>query len=675
MPPPSPIELLEKRRKALDDLQDKVDNTDTPSGADKGALAKRIADEKAVVDDELATRRRIQTLSQQAANDPNPGTGNADNYRDWYWRNKARQDEIDKATQHLAAVRRDHSDMYGAGQVADPHLVCLNASALGLMVGGYIKPVPKIINKLVSVEILNGYDPSGNTRLDPALGGAAKQWVNLNDYRDRFEAGREALPGWLTSFDGEAVASVDRLSRRVRLRVKFTLPLVEGFMLQMKAGGSDPYVVSEVASNGAYKASHTKVNGSPDWLRGTTDADGVAVVEMAVRTAGGETWTAKGRDYYGTERPAPGSLETLRGLFVCTVTMDGVAALAIDKAKAEFKRQKIHLETAELTPGTGAVQKVPYRRFHYADDRFEALVNSAKVSVKQVLDAGTFKGKAPGDLAPYLVAAHFYDMSPNHDDVQLAEAEIDKAAATTWTFNGFLWDPSDTVVDWFKSCAVEGDNGSGWRALPALTKANFTLGGSDAAGYTQLTLNPPVTWAAETRIRVRVEVRMISGGVNGYSSGEQGQANFVAICRRHSYTLRGEDEMNQTVVHEIGHKVNFTTGPESGTGALYGGGTSAFNAASYRWLQRSATHYQRRGHQGGHCYKNAVENPTYGAGGVVTSPGGAVATQLQPSFRNYDGRCVMFGSGGAGSLRPITFCDNCTILMTRLDIETGWPSL
>ena len=201
--------------------------------------------------------------------------------------------------------------------------------------------------------------------------------------------------------------------------------------------------------------------------------------------------------------------------------------------------------------------------------------------------------------------------------------------------------------------------------LPAPTKADFALVGTPDTGYEALTFTPPASYAAELQISIKVKTRIINGGINGFSSGSQGNGNYVAICRRQSDKQRETGEMNQTVGHELGHKVNFTTGPEPAGSPE----RETPNGAEFRWLDTSSTHYRARGHVGGHCYNGAVLNPT------STSKGGSVAKELKPDFGHYDGRCVMFGSGGEGSKRPISFCGNCAPKLIRLDLETGWTLL
>ncbi len=478
-------------------------------------------------------------------------------------------------------------------------------------------------------------------------------------------------PAWLQTINGQPVATFDRLSRKIRVRVEFSQPGVEGFIVKLVPGKNVAYSGKERNASGSYVVSQHDAKGEPDWVTGMTDSDGKAIVEIEVRAAGGDTWSVTGKDNYGTQKNSTGSIETTRGLFVCTVTMDKVAAIPLDAVKAEFLRQKIHLEIAELTPGPSG--KVPYRRFLHCDTpaRKAQEKRLLQAAVKKSLADGKFKGNKPADLAPYLIVAHFYDMSPGASNYTHPFVEVSPTAASNYGLDYYLWDPADTAtLDWFINAEAFKLEAGAWVPLvPQPTKANFAIVGTPDSGYLSLTFTPPPEYAAEPNVWLRVETNITDGGINGFSLGDQGNANFVAICRRSDYEMRATPEMNQTVVHELGHKVNFTVGPEAPGAANTLANYGPANSAVFRWLDASPTHYIGRGHNGGHCYKDAVRNKT------KTNPGGAVATSLQPNFGLYDGRCVMFGSGGKGSGRSIQFCGNCTARLQKLDIETGWLSL
>ncbi len=682
-PPPTPIQALQQRSDQLAKLKEETSKIPDRE-ADKVVLQRAIDQQKNVVDEELAQRKKVKDLTDQSVNDPDPGIAHPKAHAAWEKRERQRGAERGAALDKLTKLRNANPFLYGAGYYASPCVPCMagvvaavsGAAKAGAASKAKSKEPPKKKNVLVKVEILNGFDaPGGDGKADPILGSKALQWVNLRDYRKKYE--RKALPAWLQSINGQPVASFDRLSRKVRVRVEFSQPGVESFIVKLVPGKNAAYSGKERAASSSYVVSQHDAKGESDWVAGTTDSDGKAIVEVEVRASGGDTWSATGKDNYGTQKNSSGSLETTRGLFVCTVTMDKVAAIGLDAAKAEFVRQKIHLEIAELTPGASG--KVPHKRFLYADDRFNQSVQDSKAAVKKVLADGKFKGMKPADLAPYLIVSHFYDISPSSGDFQHRWIEVSPTAVTNYGLDYALWDPADTVLDWFIEAKAFTWDGTAWVELaPAPTKANFTLVGTPDTGYRSLKFTPPASYASEASISLKVKTKIIDGGVNGFSSGEQGQANFVAICRRSTsfdasdpsaYYIRETGEMNQTVVHEIGHKVNFSTGPEPAGAVNPVANRGGANSANFRWLDASPTHYVGRGHQGGHCYKDAVLNPT------KTTPGGAVATSLKPDFGLYDGRCVMFGSGGKGSGRSIQFCGNCTPRMQKLDIETGWPSL
>lgn len=662
--PPTPSSLLKEREAALSALRAKT--ASGPASDKQKAVLENIDANLATVRRERALRDEIYGLSEESAADPEP-PDSAPEHTDWETREAARAEKRKVASERLVELRATKPDLYSDGEIASPCLPCLTAQAKASKTKGgdsskadAVKPKPK--NKLVEVVILNGFDPKRKDgKTDPVLGGRGLQWVNLLEYRKRFK--RKVLPAWLQTINGKPVDTFDRLSRTIRIRVRFSLPGRENFWLKLVPGGKvQAYSAKERVSSSSYKLSHEDGAAKPTWLSGTTDSDGMAVVKMSVRTSGGDIWAVQAKDSYGTDLTSGCSIETTRGLFVCTVTMDTMAGIDLAPVRAEFETHKINLEIAELVPGPDG--PLAHKRFIYADDaRFNSQTDDIELRVKKVIKGGTFKGGKMKDMAPYVVTSNFYDMSPNYGDFTHAWIAVSPTAASNYGLDYHLWDPADPSVDWFLRAKAFTHDGTNWVELAhAPVKADFRIVGTPDTGYKELVFTPPAAYAALASLSLQVTTRIIDGGVNGFSSGDQGWGNYVAICRRHRYTNRVEAEMQQTVVHEIGHKVNFTAGPEP----MGSPAREPVNGAVFRWLDASPTHYRARGHVGGHCFKDAVLNPS-GA-----DPGGTVAASLQPSFRTYDGRCVMFGSGGGGSGRKINFCGNCAAGLIKLDIEQGW---
>ena len=649
---PSTTELLRRRSAALGDLRNRVATGDQ---AGNRPLLDAIDTARTTVDAELAAREEIEVIDEESRGDRRPARSSAD-YPAWRAREDDRARRRAAANDRIAALRAAQPGLYGSGRVASPCMSCLESAAgLAPARAGRPAPAPRPINPLARVEILNGFvagDRSGKS--DPILATSAKQWVNLAAYRRRFE--RRNLPAWLATINGQAVDTFDRLSRKIRIRVEFSQPGRERFWVKLVPGANKAYSAREKAAGRAYKLSHENAAGAPTWLSGTTGADGKAVVEMQVRAAAGDTWSVTGIDSYGTTHSSSGSIETIRGLFLCTLTMDTMTAVSLADAQTEFRRQKIELEVAELTPAPG--RTLGHRRFVYCDDaRWIAQTSDLERQARRVIRAGTYKGEPVSTFAPYLIYANFYDMSPEPTATSFAVREVSPTVPEDITLTtAYFWDPRDRRVSWFISAEAYRWDGAAWARLRRRpVKADFSLIGSDAAGYQTIRFTPHAAYAAEPRLAIRLSFRIVGGGINGFSAGEQGGGNFVAICRRHTYADRVPAEMNQTIVHEIGHKVNFTTGPEPRGSP----GRESPNGSSFRWLDASPTHYRARDHVGGHCYNGAVHSTT-----------GAVATSLQPGFGVYNGVCVMFGAGGGG--RGIAFCANCSNRMLLLDIEQGW---
>ncbi len=653
---PGKIALLAQRERRLDRALKKAKALPAVSGDAKkrmDALVAQIEFEIQVVQYEKDLRERYLKLSEDSAADKEPSFFSKPSTKTaWKDREKKRAEDRKALAATIQDLPNQYPETYPKTDVAEPCLKCHTTA---------IEKEIKRVNKLTKVELLHGFTAGDDTgKTDPVLGAEATQWVNLAEYRTRFD--RKALPAWLTpGFGGNAVDNFDRLSRNIRIRLTFANPGAERFEVLLVCGGGDAgYTATEAAAHGAYRVNPSDTTTyAPIWAYGTTDADGKAVITLSLRAAGGETWKVKGRDDYGTVITAAGSLKTRRGLFVSTMTMDTVAAIAVANAKAEFVNQEIYLETDELTYGTAG--KLPFNKFLFADATRKAaqkqiLINSART----VFNDSTYRGESTATLAPYLVLSVFYNKSPSYDTTTISKTGA-PAAKMILPLSYYLWTKDDPDNAWLKSARVQTKNAKGevksdW---PAPTAADFETG---AEPTSTVAFKPTAEMLKEAELTIEAEVLTYAGGINGFSSGNQGQGALVAIARSHFHQLRDAAEMNQTIVHELGHKINFTTGPEPPSAPLAPGATAPANLSKFLYLDASPFHYVARGHNGGHCFYDAVPDA-----------GGPAAPALVPSFSQYGGKCVMFGAGH--TRRSIAFCPDCAKRIKKADLETGWSDL
>ncbi|OHB82397.1 MAG: hypothetical protein A2Z38_00225 [Planctomycetes bacterium RBG_19FT_COMBO_48_8] len=134
----------------------------------------------------------------------------------------------------------------------------------------------------------------------------------------------------------------------------------------------------------------------------------------------------------------------------------------------------------------------------------------------------------------------------------------------------------------------------------------------------------------EGKIKLTINwVNRFRGGLS-YSDG-----NLISICTRAFWQSEDTDEMNQTLIHEMGHKVGMMP---DGTG---------------KKPDKTETFYDSsKGHVGTHCYKGLPDGEV-----KYNKPGDGASSQ-----------CVMYGATNGKS----AFCDKCTPAVRKQDISKGW---
>jgi hypothetical protein len=107
------------------------------------------------------------------------------------------------------------------------------------------------------------------------------------------------------------------------------------------------------------------------------------------------------------------------------------------------------------------------------------------------------------------------------------------------------------------------------------------------------------------------------------------------VCTKAWWQAISTEEQNQTMIHELGHKVGMVA---DGTGKLPDAVTSLYNSS--------------QGHVGNHCYKgNASGQARYDS-----------------SSDHSKSKCVMYGATNGKS----AFCANCKPALRKMDLSDGW---
>jgi hypothetical protein len=191
-----------------------------------------------------------------------------------------------------------------------------------------------------------------------------------------------------------------------------------------------------------------------------------------------------------------------------------------------------------------------------------------------------------------------------------------------------LWKELVPGEGWFVSGTFEKAGGGSVAVTEAMCTPRATQGNDKDLRW----IDVDVTQFPAGGGTLKLKVNVVDRWRNGLSFGG---GNLICIASKVLWRDRDAAEMNQTLIHEMGHKIGMVC---DGTG-------SSPDAPSLR--------YTERGHVGPHCHKGLALADDFR---VVTSGAG----------------CVMFGASVTG--RPNEFCDLCTPAVRKIDISAGVSS-
>jgi len=266
-------------------------------------------------------------------------------------------------------------------------------------------------------------------------------------------------------------------------------------------------------------------------------------------------------------------------------------------------------------------------------------------------DSSTFKSLArtaydtsadAKNKQPYCVAVGYTDhlAVKNSDIVEKKNVDLGGAKSVSIKIKGkgkkvttikerALWKDIVKGESWFVSCKYKADGTSTWKDIPeakckAVQKAGYPKG---YCNVVEVDVSSLPKGKGAIRLKVNWVDRM-RGGLS-FPGG-----SLVCICTRAWWQDKSTTSQNQTLIHEVGHKVGMVA---DGSGNL---------------PDKVATHYADKGHVGDHCYNG---NPA-GESNYNTS-----------AFRK-NSICVMFGTTNGKT----KFCGNCHPTVRKLDISKGW---
>ncbi len=414
------------------------------------------------------------------------------------------------------------------------------------------------------------------------------------------------------------VGNLDRLSSRPRFKVTFSRPGAHAFTVRMEAH----------EGNAQYSAGEKGRNPNFTWQEQTrtytTEADGTRIVDgdFFLTCAGGDRFRLIAADTNNNPEVHSGWLTVRRLVYVVPIRMRGMTgAASLGTLRSEMGRHGIvmaELPAVEIDrmPNIGPAEETS----------FQSACRTA---------FGSSEGHA---RAPYAVAIAFTEhlavKNPNQT-MELTGVAVGPGAAPVSvpirarglrSGDGMaaraLWRDLVDGESWFVSCTFTPDGGGTETAIP---EARCTPATASGACYE---VRVDVTGLAAGTGTLRLTVNVVDRMRGGLSFGG---GNLICICTKGWWQTCSGDSQNLTAIHEFGHKIGMVP---DGTGQL---------------PDAVPTRYEGCGHVGSHCHAGLPVQASYlGATGA---------------------RCAMFGETSG----PSSFCDDCAVAATKMDLSGGWP--
>lgn len=504
--------------------------------------------------------------------------------------------------------------------------------------GGEVRIRGVCPNPIVSVKVLSGDEEHDDD---------VTQWVNLPQQAK-----------WLAS---TGAGHTDRLSRTVRVKVRFQKPTRETFVLKMVRGANAAYSDGERRRNPAYRTTPPAGRRT----RHRTNADGTLVVEACRTTAAGlDSYRFEATDTFNnTVRSS--LVTTRRMIFYQVLRMQGAEQPAnLNAATAEYSRHGIEL----VSVGTREMANASIDL-----ERLDALRQTARVAYGA-------SGCAP--YKPYVVAVvlgrHAAEVGETHlerDGVAVGP----RVAPVVVPSLDCLWSEMNDDRDWFVAehsalyidpprrgeiQARKGaifdeqaglDEGSDeYEALEtehdALDQELEALEGQshripiprDHCTPLQHETAPRDHELRRVEVRVddlvtQVTVGRLVIGLRTIAYWRGGtsipQGNMICLATQAQWAPKNTDQLNQVFIHELGHKIGMVP---TGNGPACD-------------LDRPANQYENRGHNGSHCHAGLGLLESY--------------RQTREGMT-----CAMFGSTSG----PNAFCADCAACVRRRDVGGGF---
>jgi hypothetical protein len=451
---------------------------------------------------------------------------------------------------------------------------------------------PLAQNRIVSVEVLDG-------GINEA-GGAVQQYVNLPEDNK-----------WVS----DGIANVDRLTELMRVRVRFERPGTERFRIRIVPGGSNStYSDAEKGRNGKYDY---RPQSEQTY---TTESDGTKVLtdQHSVTVAGGDIYRFEAEDDYGNAVHSS-DIEVHRLVYLQEIKMQGAScASSVSTFTSEYNNHRLQIIQ---------LPSVQMNRIENVGADSTPFENAAR---------NAYSGSQGRNKEPYCVAVAYTDheavkdanVTINHhnQDVGPGRGPLSLGIVNAAGNQGYLWNNIVTGEGWFVSASFLED-GAAESARINIPAGKCTA--VQAAGYPADMCDQVSMVVSDLTTTVkRGTISLVVNVVNRMRGGISLGGNLICICTRSWWSTNSEADQNQTMIHEMGHKIGMVPNNND--------------------LDRLPNQYDNSGHRGSHCHAGVSARADYsGASGST---------------------CVIFGETNGVT----AFCSDCATAVKKQDIHTGW---
>ena len=401
---------------------------------------------------------------------------------------------------------------------------------------------------IVSIELLEGDSEKTDAEVI--------QYVNIHKDPGKFED----------------IAHVDRLGKRLRLKVKFDRPGTFRFIVKLKPDDSNAvYTEAEIYRNGNFKYS-----GEEPFFTNDTGEKIIEAGKIFVSPAGDDVFEITATDNNGTTVLATSKIRTKRMMYYLEAKMNGLTAVASNLSTFTDEYDKHDILFKDL-PSIN-VSHMPNIGTIADRNTFVANIQSAYIPTKDpyCIIIGYTDHLAVKDSNQEIKALNVTGGSSSAIIIPIANINTGKKHA--------LWNDIVPNEDWFVECYYIKDGESNEDKI-AIDKSKCTpvQAPSHLVGYFNSVNVDVSTLPAEIGT-----ITLIVNWVNRMRGGlSLTGTNIAVVCTRSWWQYKSNSYQNQVIVHEVGHQL----------GMVPNGLRSSKSK-----LDKVSSHYDHT-HAGDHCYK------------------------------------------------------------------------